>query len=171
MIKLIVKFIAALNGNLGKDQIAAGFAWGLILGLIPAGNIFWIVFFIFSFFFKHHHWSKLLFMTVVKLFLGAINPLLDIAGWEILHIAAMQPFYTMLFNMPLMPLTGFNNTLVAGALVCGPLLWFPVFFLARLLVPLFRKTFIPKIRENKIVKAILKFPLFAILDKAVKAAS
>jgi len=171
MIKKIAKFIKALNGNLGKDQIAAGFAWGLLLGLIPAGSFFWIVFFVVSFFFKHHHWSKILFMTLIKVFLGLINPLLDMAGWEILHLAFLQQFLTFLYNIPLVPLTRFNNTLVAGALVCGLLLWVPVFLLTRPLIPLCRNAVFPKIRDSKIFKTILKFPLFPVLDKALKAAS
>ena len=96
MLKPIFKFIIALNGNLKKSQIAAGFAWGIMLGLIPAGNFFWIIFFIVSFFFKHHHWSKILAMTVVKIFSGVLNPLVDMAGWEILHIEALRPFFTTL---------------------------------------------------------------------------
>jgi len=109
-------------------------------------------------------------MTVIKIFLGAINPLLDIAGWEILHIAALQPAYTMFYNMPLVPLTGFNNTLVAGSLVCGFLLWLPVFFLGRLLIPIFRMGLIPKIHSSKIFNSILKSPVFLFLDKILKAA-
>ena len=171
MLKPIAKLIAALNGNLKKSQIAAGFAWGVLLGLIPAGNVFWIVFFVVSFFFRHHHWSKIFAMTIVKIFLFALNPMVDAVGWSILHIEALQPLFTTLYNMPLVPLTKFNNTLVSGGIVLGSVLWIPVYFLISLLIPFWRNVLIPKIRESKIVKAILKFPLFPILEKAIKAAS
>jgi len=171
MIKQAVKFIKALNGNLKKEQIAAGFSWGLLLGLVPAGNIFWIVFFVVSFFFRHHHWTKILFMMLVKILLGLLNPAIDSLGWELLHFASLQPLFTLLYNMPLVPLSGFNNTLVAGGLFLGIVLWLPVFILGCLFVPFLRNTLLPGIRNSKIFKTILKFPLFPVLDQAIKAAS
>ena len=171
MLKPIVKLLIALNGNLKKEQIAAGFSWGLLLGLIPAGNIFWIVIFVVSFFFKHHHWSKILMMVIIKLFLGLLNPAVDMAGWEILHIEALRPIFTSLYNMPFVPLTKFNNTLVAGGLCLGIILWLPVFFLFRLFIPLFRNKLLPGIRNSRIYKKILKFPLFPILEKVIKSAA
>ena len=171
MIKPIAKLLVALNGNLKKSQIAAGFSWGLLLGLIPAGNIFWIALFVVSFFFKNHHWSKILVMTVVKIFFGVLNPLIDLAGWEILHAQAFQPLFISLYNMPFMPLTKFNNTLVAGGLCLGVILWLPVFFLIWLFIPLYRNKLIPGIRNNKAFKAIIKNPLFPVLEKIFKAAS
>ena len=67
MIKAIAKLIVALNGNVKKSQLAAGFAWGLLLGLVPMGNFFWVVLFLVSFFFRHNHASKLLSMAALKL--------------------------------------------------------------------------------------------------------
>ena len=171
MIKPIAKLIVALNGNLKKSQIAAGFAWGLLLGLIPAGNIFWIVLFVASFFFKHHHASKLLVLAIFKIISGAVAPLMDVVGWGVLHIDALQPFFTTLYNMPFVPLTRFNNTLVAGGLVSGIILWLPVFFLIFFLVPLYRNTVVPRLRNSKLIGAIKKLPIIApLIDAVAKAA-
>ena len=170
MLKPIAKLIVALNGNLGKTQIAAGFAWGLLLSLIPAGNVFWIVLFVGSFFFKHHHWSKMLVLAIFKIISVAVAPLVDMAGWEILHIEALQPFFTTLYNMPFVPLTRFNNTLVAGGLVCGIVLWLPAFFLGLHMIPLYRNNLAPKIRNSKLVKSIKNMPLVSKLVKAVATA-
>jgi uncharacterized protein (TIGR03546 family) len=152
MFKIIAKFFAPLNGNQKRTQVAAGFSWGLLLGLIPAGNVFWIVLFAVSFLFRNNHLTKILFMIIVKLFLGLLNPQIDIVGWELLHIEALQPFFITLYNMPLVPLTAFNNTLVAGGLCLGLILWIPAFFLFLLFIPLYRNVLIPKIRNSKLFK-------------------
>jgi len=171
MIKPIAKLIAALNGNLRKGQIAAGFSWGLLLGLVPVGNAFWIVLFVVSFFFKHHHASKLLVLAILKIISGAVAPLMDTVGWAFLHIDVLQSFFTALYNMPFVPLTKFNNTLVAGGLVSGIVLWLPVFFLIFLLVPLYRNNVVPRIRNSKINGVIRKLPLIGpLLDAVAKAA-
>jgi len=167
MIKPIAKLIVALNGNLGRKQVAAGFAWGLLLGLIPAGNVFWIVLLALSFMFKHHHASKMLLMAILQIASGAVAPLVDIVGWEVLYIEALQPFFTGLYNMPFVPLTRFNNTLVAGGLVLGAVLWVPVFLLVARLVPLYRNNLAPKIRNLKIVKTIKGVPIISKLASAI----
>jgi uncharacterized protein (TIGR03546 family) len=163
MIKGIAQFIAALNGNLKRGQIAAGFAWGVLFGLVPAGNFFWIVLFVVSFFFRHHHGSKILVMAVLKVLGFATSPLVDALGWEILHLESLRELFTTMYNMPFVPFTGFNNTLVAGGLVAGIALWIPVYFIIRQLVPFYRKSLGPKIRNSKLVQNITKAPLISTI--------
>ena len=167
MIKAIAKLILALNGNVKKSQLAAGFAWGLLLALVPALNFFWLALFLLSFFFRHNHASKLLSMVLLKLLSPVIAPWVDILGWEVLHLEALQPLFTALYNMPFVPFTKFNNTLVAGGLVGGIALWLPVFLLFLALIPLYRNTLAPKIRNSKIIKAIAKLPFLSAIDKAI----
>jgi uncharacterized protein (TIGR03546 family) len=171
MIKTIAQFILALNGNVKKSQIAAGFAWGLLLGLVPAGNFFWIVLLVISFFFHHNHGGKLVAMVIVKL-LGPLTAMpLDALGWAVLHIEALQPLFTAMYNMPLVPLTRFYNTLVAGGLVGGLILWLPAFFLLLALAPLYRNTLAPKLRNLKLVRivtgAVARIPFVSAISKAL----
>jgi uncharacterized protein (TIGR03546 family) len=168
---VIAKLIFALNGNVKKSQLAAGFSWGLLLALVPAGNFFWLVLFLLSFFFRHNHASKLLSMTLLKLLSPFTAPLVDLLGWEVLHIGALLPFFTTLYNMPFVPFTKFNNTLVAGGLAGGAALWLPVFFLCMALIPLYRNKVAPKLRNIKLFRAVAKIPfLKAIEDAAAKMA-
>jgi uncharacterized protein (TIGR03546 family) len=171
MFKPIAKLIVVLNGNLKKTQIAAGFSWGLLLGLIPAGNVFWIVLFVVSFFFKHHHASKVLVLAIIKLLSGAIAPLMDTVGWELLHIESLQGLFTSLYNMPFVPFTKFNNTLVAGGLASGIILWLPVFILILFLVPVYRSRIVPRLRNSKTFAKIKKLPFIAPLLEAVSKAA
>jgi uncharacterized protein (TIGR03546 family) len=170
MLKPIAKLIVALNGNVKGSHIAAGFAWGLLLGLVPVGVI-WVILFLLSFlFFKHNHAAKALGLILFKL-LGPLSAVpLDLLGWELLHIEALRPVFTTLYNMPLAPFTRFYNTLVAGGLAAGLALWIPVFLLGRLAVYGYRNTLAPKIRGNKLVKGIKNIPLVSSLIKAVSAA-
>jgi uncharacterized protein (TIGR03546 family) len=96
---------------------------------------------------------------------------MDTVGWGILHIETLQPLFTGLYNMPFVPLTKFNNTLVAGGLVSGVILWLPVFFLIFFLIPLYRNNVAPKIRESRIVKSVKNLPLVSMLVKAVSSAA
>ncbi|MDR1240239.1 MAG: TIGR03546 family protein [Treponema sp.] len=167
MIKAIAKLIIALNGNVKKSQLAAGFAWGVLLALAPLGNILGIALFLVSFFFRHNHASKVVTMTLLKLLSPLIAPAVDLLGWEILHITALQPLFTTWYNMPFVPLTRFYNTLVAGGIAGGIILWIPVFFLFMALIPLYRNNVARKIQEAKIFKRIAKIPFLSSITKAI----
>jgi len=169
LIKGIAKLLLALNGNVKKSQIAAGFAWGTLLGLIPAGNIFWIVIFFISFFFTHNHASKISALAFLKILSPLFAFQIDALGWFVLTgIEPLQPLFTTMYNMPFVPFTGFNNTLVMGGIAAGIILWIPVYVLLMAFIPLYRNRIAPKIRQSKIVKAIGKFPLLSMIDKAMK---
>jgi uncharacterized protein (TIGR03546 family) len=169
LIKAVAKLLVALNGNAKKSQIAAGFAWGLLLGLIPIGNAFWIVLFLISFFFNHNHGAKIFSMALVKACSPFLAPLIDVLGWGFLHIEALQPLFISMYNMPFVPFTKFNNTLVAGGLVSGVVLFIPAFVLFMFLIPLYRNTVAPAIRKLKFVQAIAKSPFMMFIDKFVSS--
>ncbi|MCL2229800.1 MAG: TIGR03546 family protein [Treponema sp.] len=167
MLKATAKLIQALNGNVKKSQIASGFAWGTLLGLIPAGNVFWIVLFLASFFFRHNHGSKIFGMALIKLISPLVIYAVDGVGFNVLNFEPLVPFFTSMYNMPFVPFTNFNNTLVMGGLVIGLILWIPVFILNMIFIPVYRNKLAPKIRESRIVKGITGFPLFKILEKTL----
>jgi len=163
----IAQLISALNSNVKKSQLAAGFSWGVLLGLIPAGNIFWIVLFFISFFFRHNHGSKILSFAIIKLLSPLIVHPIDGLGFEILTLEQLLPLFTAMYNMPFVPFTNFNNTLVMGGLAAGIILWLPVFILFMFLIPFYRNNVSSRIKNSKIIKAITKFPLFSFIDKAI----
>jgi len=171
MLKAIAKLILALNGNVSKSQLAAGFAWGALLGLVPAGNFFWIVLFLVSFFFMHNHGAKIFSLAIIKLLSPFIVMGLDSVGWTVLHIEALRPVFITMYNMPFVPFTKFNNTLVMGGIVSGIVLWLPIFFIFLALIPLYRNHVASKIRDSKIVRTIAKFPLFSLVDKAISSSN
>jgi uncharacterized protein (TIGR03546 family) len=167
LIKAIAKLILALNGNVKRTQIAAGFAWGTLLGLIPAGNPFWIVLFLVSFFFLHNHGAKIAALALVKIIYPTFVYQIDALGWFVLHIESFEQFFTTMYNTPFVPFTKFNNTLVMGGLTAGIILWIPVYIALVLFIPLYRNTIAVKIRNSKFIKAIMKFPLLSMIDKAI----
>jgi uncharacterized protein (TIGR03546 family) len=165
LIKAVAKLVVALNSNAKKSQIAAGFAWGILLGLIPMGNFFWIALFLISFFFNHNHGAKIFSMALLKICTPLLAPLIDVLGWEFLHIEAFQPLFITMYNMPFVPFTKFNNTLVAGGIVSGVVLFIPSFIIFMLLIPLYRNTVAPAIKNSKLFQSIAKSPFMMVIDK------
>ena len=167
MIALLAKLLAALNANSRPGEIAAAAAFGLMLALIPGGNLLWFALLVIVFLLKVHLASALIVMAAGKLIVRLADPLLEAVGLFILNQEALAPLFTSMTNTPLLPYTSFNHSLVMGGFAAGILLWVPVFLLFIPLVKAYRNTLRPKLAESRLVKGFQRFP---IVNKIVKAA-
>ena len=166
-LKWIAKFLAGINANTRPGEIAAGIAFGFLLALQPGMTVVRIIFLVFAFMLKIN--MPALFLS---LFLFALaSPVLDIPsdslGGFILGLPALGGFFTTLYNMPLVPYTRFNDTLVMGGLALGLVAWLPLFFLFRYLIKMYRDTLREKIVKSKLYKAVLKAPLIKTISSFV----
>jgi uncharacterized protein (TIGR03546 family) len=155
----IARIIASLNANQRPGEIAAGAAMGVLLALMPAGNLLWIAIFVLTVFLKLNLGIELLVLLLLRPLAPLADPLLHQVGAAILTSVGLEALFTTLYNLPLLPFTRFNNTVVMGALAAGVALWVPVFLLARVLVRVYRKHIHPRLAESRIVKAIQRIPI------------
>ena len=165
MIGLIAKLVVALNSNSRPGEMASAIAFGFWLALIPGGNLLWILLFIIAFFLKHNMGSFLLSLALFRLITPLADTLLDILGGWILQLSFLNEFYTLLYNLPLVSYSNFNNTIVMGAFVLGLILWFPLYLLFKIIVKLYRRKIAPRIAESKFVKALKKVPILSKITK------
>ncbi len=170
-LKLIARVIVILSSNTNPVQVAAGLASGLLLALLPAGNLLWILLFLLLFVSKAHYGMALAALAVFKLIVPLAAGPLDALGWAVLNAGALRPAFTALYGMPIAPLTRFNNTLVMGGLLAGIVLWAPAFLASRAGVSAYRTRLAPRIAGSKLVQGLKKVPLVSALAKAVGAAA
>lgn len=164
----IAKVIASLNANRRAGEIGAGVSMGLLLTLMPAGNLLWLLIFIVTVFLKLNLGMELLLLAILKPIIPLTDPWLHEVGLSLLTAEPLFGFFTSLYNLPLLPFTRFNNTVVMGGLISGVVLWVPVFFLSRLLVRFYRKRIHPRLAESKIVKAFQRIPIVSKLITITK---
>ncbi|MBN1241855.1 MAG: TIGR03546 family protein [Spirochaetales bacterium] len=170
-IKKLARLIVALNSNVSRGQIAAGIATGVLLALVPSGNLLWISLFFVSFMTKANYGMTMLVMGIGKFLVPILaRPIEGLGAW-LLRMASLRGLFERLYDLPVLPLTRFNNTLVMGGLAVGLLLWAPLFFGMRALIHAYRENLAPKIAGSKFVKAFFKIPLVQKLAGAVSTAS
>lgn len=170
LLKLIAKIIITLNSNTSASQVAAGLASGLLFALLPAGNLLWMALFLAAFFSKAHYGMLMIASALFKLLVPLLAAPMDALGWLILTLPALQDVFTRLYNLPIAPLTRFNDTLVMGGLAAGLALWLPGFFAFRLLIRLYRRDLADKLAQSRLVLAIKKLPLIKTLGGAIQSA-
>ena len=93
------------------------------------------------------------------------DPTLDSIGWWFLHISFLQPVFANLLEVPFVRFTHFNNTIVAGAIVSGLILYIPLYWLSRLAIWGIRSKLIPVMRKTKFILALSKVPLIKKISK------
>jgi len=131
LLKLIQQLVKALNSDGTPGQVAAGIALGAVFGLTPLVNLHNLVLF---------GAALILNVSMPGVFLGwmvfvpvgfALDPLFNALGSWLLGSAALRPLWTWMYNVPAVPFTNFNNSVVLGSFVFWVLAFVPLYFLAR----------------------------------------
>lgn len=153
LLKQIFSFFQLLNSETGTNQLASGLACGLILGFSPFLSIQTFLILFLVFFFRIQLGAAFLAAFFFKFIAYLFDPLADQLGRSVLEAPALRPLFVQMYNMPLVPLTRFNNSIVMGSMVVGLILVIPAFFLFRLLILKYRETVVARLKGTRLWKA------------------
>ena len=158
IIKMIARLIALLNSNKRAAEVGAAVAFGFWIALVPATNLSFVVLVLMVFLVKVNLGMAIVTSLVFSLFASALDPLANRVGEAILLSPSLEPLFTRLASMPIVPWTRFNDTLVMGTLVSGATLFVPIMLVSILLFRLYRRHIHARIANSKIVKAFTATP-------------
>jgi uncharacterized protein (TIGR03546 family) len=109
-------------------QLAAGFSLGMVLGMLPKGNLIALSLCVLLFSLRV---NKRLALVAAILF-SCLGPWADSftsqVGAEVLHAGVLQAGFASVYQLPLGPWLGFHNTVVMGSLLVGLYLVYPVYW-------------------------------------------
>lgn len=159
MFVYIKKFFMALNANAHPGDIAHAVSLGLLLAFVPKGNLLWPILLAFTFFIRSNKGAFFLSMILLSFVAPLADPLFESIGYGVLSFGPLQGAYAALYRTPFVGLTRFNNTVVAGSLVAGLVLYAPAYFLFVALVNGYRKNVQQRIVNSKLYAAFLNLPL------------
>lgn len=158
--KQLFGFVKLLNSDKGINQIAAGITFGLVLGFIPAFSLQTIIVMLFLFMLRVQIGAAFLSAAFFSVIAFMLDSLFHSVGVAVLGIGFLEPLYTSLYNMPVVPYTRFNNTIVMGASVMALIFAPIVFFLAKIFVNKYRVKVVDGLKDTKLFKAIKATSLF-----------
>jgi len=154
-LKFLSKFVKAFRSGEKPWQIAAGFGVGFIIGLLPTLTLQGVLLFCLLIFFNINMAAGTMAWILSNMLAYFLDPIFHDIGFYILTgIPALKGIWTSLYNLPLAPLTRFNNTVVMGSFVSGLILFFPVFWGMKKLVVAYREDLEKRINKLKIVQFI-----------------
>ena len=154
LIKLIQSLFGALHSEGTPGQLAAGIVLGAFLGLTPLFNLHNAVVFALLVLLNVSFAGGLLGWALFVPVGFLLDPLFDWIGHSLLLAPALRGLWTSMYNMPIVPLTNFNNTVVLGSLVFALVSAVPLFLLLRWAVARYRVTVGERVRQSKFYKAV-----------------
>jgi uncharacterized protein (TIGR03546 family) len=140
LFKNLFQLIKLLNSETGQNQIAAGVAAGFVLGMTPGLALHSVIVFICLFVFRIQMGMAFLSTFFFAFVAWLLDPVFHIVGTAVLQAGPLQGLWAFLYNLPIVPLTRFNNSIVMGSGVITLLLSPAVFYLSRKLVIRYRET-------------------------------
>jgi uncharacterized protein (TIGR03546 family) len=159
-LKLFKDILAIFQEGQSPRQVAGGFMLGSFIGLSPAttlqGMVIWLIILVLNV----NLGAVTLSFTLCSLAAFFLDPLFHWLGYQILvNWPAMQGFWAAFYNLPLAPLTRFNNTVVMGSFVAAIGLALPIYFGLKRLVIAYRRTLGSRVQKLKLYQLLKKSAL------------
>ena len=160
LLKQIFGLLKLLNSETGTNQIAAGVAAGFILGMTPSFSLQSVLIYILLLVFRIQIGAAFLAAFFFAFMAYLLDPVFVAVGEMVLEMKSLEGLFVTLYNLPIVPLTRFNNSLVMGSGIVAFLLSPFVFIVAKILIQKYREKVVARLAETKIWKAIKATSLY-----------
>ncbi|MFP4014227.1 MAG: TIGR03546 family protein [Chitinispirillaceae bacterium] len=160
ILQFLARLIAVLRSAATPAQIGGGVLVGMAIGLVPSFTMK-VLLFILLILLNVNIAIALVSMLLFGLAAYLLDPLFHSVGYAVLVQAEfLRPLWSALYNIPFVPLTGYNNTVVMGSMVVSLLLLYPVYMGAKRGVVEYREKVEPVASRWKIVQVIQRSTLY-----------
>lgn len=153
-LSIIRQFARGLLKENKPWQIGLAIAFGFVIGIIPKSNLTAQLLFLIMMCTKANvpfSFISIFFFSLIHPFTDAIA---DPLGYFILNLDFLYNFFTKVYNMPVLPWTDFNNTVVLGGLIMGVVLFYPIYLVGRSFGFYYESKFKDKVLNSKVVKSL-----------------
>jgi len=154
ILKQLFSFIKLLNSDTGNISLALGMTCGFILGMTPVLSLHSLLIFLILFFFRIQIGAALVTAFFFKFVAFLLDPIFHYVGSQVLEMNSLRDTFTTLYNMPIVPYTRFNNSIVMGSAVVTILLSPFVYIASTIFIKKYRETVVARFKETKAWKAL-----------------
>jgi uncharacterized protein (TIGR03546 family) len=125
------RIIAVLSKNRSPNQIAWGISLGVVLGLIPKDNLTAIALIATIAFIRVNQLSACLVAIGFTLLGGLLDPISNTLGLRLLNQPLFASGIARLYEVPLLPWTCLDNSIVVGGMLLGLACLLPTYAMSR----------------------------------------
>ncbi|RYZ76828.1 MAG: TIGR03546 family protein [Proteobacteria bacterium] len=126
----------------------------LILGFAPVFSLQTVFVIFILFFFRIQIGAATLAAFFFKFIAWILDPAFHYVGSEVLELEALNGLFTTMYNMPIVPLTRFYNSIVMGSGLVSIILAVPTYFLSKKLIIKYREKVVARYQATKFWKGV-----------------
>ena len=134
-IKLVGMVRKAIAGRKYPSQLAWAVAFGVLLGIVPHGNLLAVALLIVVLSLRLNHAMAMLTAVGVTFLATKLDPVSHSVGESLLNRDGFSLFAMKAWAFPMVPWTDLNNTVVLGSFTIGLIALLPIFLVS---YPVFR---------------------------------
>lgn len=166
VLQFLAKLVKILRSAASPRQIAGGFVLGMIIGLTPFlclhNLIVFILIIILNVNIAMAIFSFGIFSGVAYLF----DPLFHNLGYFLLvDLSSLRGLWTAMYNIPVIALSRYNNTVVMGSMALALVLILPMYIFTIKFVIVYREKIDSRIQKLKIVQTLKGSKIYSIYEK------
>lgn len=120
----------ALVANDSPRQLALALTIGMIIGFMPKGNLLAAGLMALLFTLRVNRSIGLVSILAFSWVGSLTDPIAHKIGNKLLGIESLQPTFAWLYDQPIGPWIGFNNTVIVGSLLLGLYIAYPTYWLS-----------------------------------------
>jgi uncharacterized protein (TIGR03546 family) len=154
LLKQIFSLLKLLNSETGHNQLASGIAAGFILGMTPALSLQSLLVFVCIFVFRIQMGAAFVTAFFFAFVAWILDPVFHTLGSAVLSTESLHGLFTEMYNMPLVPLTRFNNSIVMGSAVLTVALSPVVYVISKLIILKYREAIVERFKQTKFWRAV-----------------
>lgn len=160
LIKQLIQMIRMLHSENGTHQLAIGLTLGIFLGFSPFLSLQTFLILIILLVFKVQIGAAFLSAFFFKFIAYLTDPAADWLGRRTLEHSSLVELWTTMYNLPLLPYTRFNNSIVMGSFVLALIISPIIYFVFLQLIKQYRSRVVEKFENSKMWKAFKATPVY-----------
>lgn len=153
ILKQIFNFLKLLNSDTETSPLAYGLSLGIILGFAPFLSIQTFLVLLIIFIFRVQIGAAFLSAFFFKFVAFLFDYPSHLLGKSVLEAESLRPLFVSLYNMPFVPMTRFNNSIVMGSMIVSIILFPFAFFGFKAMILAYRATVVARFKGTKGWKA------------------
>ena len=165
LLNQLFKFLKLLHSETSTHQLSSGFVLGLFVGFTPMFTLFQVLYLTLMLILRINIGAVFLSAALFELISFFLDPVFDSIGLNLLRSDLLQPLWTALYDLPVIPYTFFYNTVVMGSVALAGLLGPPLFFTSNWLICRYRATVVSRIKTTWMFRAWRSSKLYPLYAK------
>ncbi|WP_413577489.1 TIGR03546 family protein [Bdellovibrio sp. HCB290] len=154
LLKQLFNFIKLLNSDTDTMPLAFGLSLGLLLGFAPFFSIQTAIVLFIVFVFRVQLGAAFLSAFFFKFVAFLFDTPAHHLGKVVLEMESLRPLFVSMYNMPFVPMTRFNNSIVMGSMVVSVLLFPFAYYGFKALILAYRAAVVARFKGTKFWKAL-----------------